>query len=215
MHRLKHIMDCLEDATKSHLDKGIENVDAKEMGEVIDMIKDCCEAMYYYSIYEAMQEEKEEDEEERKYYRGQRRDSMGRYTSGQRGGRRGFEPHPYMMRPMMDEETEWERMQDMQEGRMYYPNQGSGTYSGGSRQYGSQGSQSGRSQGNSRYGYSHDEYMKSKQWDSSDPEQHKMRKQKLDEYLNDLQEMGKEVVQDMSPEEKQLWKQKISKLMNL
>lgn len=209
MH-IKHIhcmVEKLSECASCELEKGIECVDTNEMGAVIDMIKDLCEAEYYAHISKAMEEEAEEEEEgERRYYP-RRRDSMGRFVGG---GRRGFEPYPFPMRPWMDEETEWQRRNDVQEGRMYYPNQGSGTYSGGIKRESAMPPRQ-----MSRYGYSHDEYMKSKQWDSADPEHHKMRKQKLDEYLNDLQEMGKEVVQDMTPEEKQLWKQKISKLMNL
>jgi len=55
------------------------------------MIKDLEEAMYYCSITEAMEKSAEEKEQgnmnvnyymEPMYYRGQSRDSMGRYISG-------------------------------------------------------------------------------------------------------------------------------------
>ena len=75
MHKLKQIMETLEECVSFELSKGIKNVDVNEMGAAIDMIKDCCEAMYYYSIHEAMEEY---DEEEKMYYP-RRRDSKGRY----------------------------------------------------------------------------------------------------------------------------------------
>ena len=38
----------------------LQDVDAKELGEVIDMIKDLSETAYYCSIAEAMEDSKEE-----------------------------------------------------------------------------------------------------------------------------------------------------------
>jgi hypothetical protein len=37
----------------------LENTDAEELGEVIDMIKDLEEAEYYHSVVKAMEESKE------------------------------------------------------------------------------------------------------------------------------------------------------------
>lgn len=58
MHEIKEkLVSCL----KAEMAKGIENVDTKEAGEVVDMIKDiaqcekyCWEAEYYRSVVEAM-----------------------------------------------------------------------------------------------------------------------------------------------------------------
>jgi hypothetical protein len=55
MERLKKIKDCLICVVESHIDD-LDAVDAKEMGEVIDMIKDLSETMYYCSIVKAMEE---------------------------------------------------------------------------------------------------------------------------------------------------------------
>jgi hypothetical protein len=41
----------------------LECVDAKELGEVIDMIKDVEEAMYYHTIVEAMEGKGKEHQE--------------------------------------------------------------------------------------------------------------------------------------------------------
>lgn len=66
MERLKHmkesLMCCLE-AQMSHL----ESVDAKEMGEVVDMVKDLEEAIYYHTITKAM-EGKEKSGDTHHYY---------------------------------------------------------------------------------------------------------------------------------------------------
>lgn len=62
MERLKHVKDTLLCAVESQLGD-LEHVDAKELGEVVDMVKDMEEAMYYCSIVKAMKDRKEEEEE--------------------------------------------------------------------------------------------------------------------------------------------------------
>lgn len=57
MEKLKEMKERLVDAAKMELDKGIDNVNTEELGEVVDMIKDLSEACYYCSIVEAMEEE--------------------------------------------------------------------------------------------------------------------------------------------------------------
>lgn len=64
MHRLKSIEDCLISLVQGQM-SNTSDVDAKELGEVVDMIKDIEEAKYYHSISKAM-EEKEENNY--KYY---------------------------------------------------------------------------------------------------------------------------------------------------
>lgn len=64
---MKHSLLCCAQGQMSHLDK----VDAKELGEVIDMIKDLEEAMYYSVITEAMQKQGHDeykDKQESIYY---------------------------------------------------------------------------------------------------------------------------------------------------
>lgn len=67
IERLKSMKNCLmaqAEAQMSHL----ECVDAKELGEVIDMVKDLEEAMYYCSIVEAMEGKNEENPVNNYYY---------------------------------------------------------------------------------------------------------------------------------------------------
>lgn len=63
--RIHEMLECLVEVAHAELKfKGAQNVDTKEMGEVVDMIKDMAEAekcvwekCYYKSVVEAMQDE--------------------------------------------------------------------------------------------------------------------------------------------------------------
>lgn len=70
MKRIKENLMCQVQAQMANL----QAVDAKELGEVIDMIKDLEEAIYYCTITEAMSEKSHEPS--MSYYDG----SMMRYT---------------------------------------------------------------------------------------------------------------------------------------
>ena len=68
MHeRIKHMKETLMCAVEEQLCH-LECVDAKELGEVIDMIKDLEEAEYYHSVVKAMEESKEQNKGEMMYY---------------------------------------------------------------------------------------------------------------------------------------------------
>ena len=56
MERLKDMKRALVNCAESQINGNLANVNAKELGEVIDMIKDLEEAMYYCSIVKAMEE---------------------------------------------------------------------------------------------------------------------------------------------------------------
>lgn len=56
MDRLYHIKDTLIAEIEMQM-TNLHNVDAKELGEVIDMVKDIEEAIYYCTITEAMNSE--------------------------------------------------------------------------------------------------------------------------------------------------------------
>ena len=56
MKRLEHIKEILIAEVQEQV-KNLECVNAKELGEVMDMIKDIEEAIYYHTITEAMHEE--------------------------------------------------------------------------------------------------------------------------------------------------------------
>ena len=94
MEKLKDIERCLVKTVQSQL-SDLKKVNAKELGEVIDAIKDLEEAMYYCSIIKAMEDSKES--ETRHYYTPY------------------MEYAPYMMR-----DKEWRENHLDNEGRSYY-----------------------------------------------------------------------------------------------
>ena len=55
MDRLKHMKHKLIEVAEKEIDENLECVDTKELGEVIDMIKDLAEAIYYCTVTEAME----------------------------------------------------------------------------------------------------------------------------------------------------------------
>jgi hypothetical protein len=50
------MIEKLSEVAKCELDKGVENIDTKEMGEVAEIIKELSEAEYYAKISKAMDE---------------------------------------------------------------------------------------------------------------------------------------------------------------
>ena len=85
--------------------KGAANMDTKEAGEVVDMIKDlaeaekyCMEACYYESIVKAMHEAGEDDEDGRMGYNS-RHYANGRFAPKGRGSRMGYTPDMMMQYP--------------------------------------------------------------------------------------------------------------------
>lgn len=203
------MIEKLSELAKCELEKGVENVDTKEMGEVVDIIKDLSEAEYYAKISKAMDESeygKEYDEygayDEPRYYRGQPRDSRGRYIS-----RRGYEmtPEMYHMYP-----AEHYRDMDKEHGRMYYTEGGSNMgsdsmSSNSSRMY----SEMGRDRREGRSGMSRRTYMESKEMGKEKGEKMK----ELEKYMKELSEDVTEMIHDASPEEKSMLKQKMQVLM--
>ena len=96
----------------------LHDVDAKELGEVVDMIKDLAEAIYYCSITEAMEESKKEEKPQMNntYYTMPMdyRDNGRMYYGGQdRNNSRYYMPDMYREREWMPEYM----TQDPREGR--------------------------------------------------------------------------------------------------
>ena len=187
MERLKSIKDNLIAAVQC---QDISSADAKEMSEVVDMIKDIEEAIYYCTITKAMEEKYPEQ-------------SM--YYGGREGGMRRYIPY-------MDYRPEIYR--DMDYDRMYYTESGmaqtpSGRYSGSVSQrtkmeapvriYDSREGRSGMARRN---------YMEGKEMHHNQDAQ----MQELKKYMQELSEDITEMIQDASPDEKLLLKQKLTSL---
>lgn len=186
----------LELCVSEKMEQGIDKVNAKEMGEVVDMIKDSyeieklkAEKRYFDSVVSAMNESKQDEYYDEMGYP-VRRGRRGGYPSQSRGGRMGYGSYAH-------------RPEDMTRDMYGYSDGGYGRYSN-------------EGNGDSRFGYSHDEYMaKRSSYPMTDPESAKHRKQLLSDYLDDLQDMTKELIADMSPEEKQMWKAKLNQIVNM
>lgn len=220
------MIEMLVGCTKAEFDKkGIEQIDAEEMGKVTDMIKDLAEAQYYRTLVVAMEEsEYGEDydengpkEEDRKGYRGQRRSSRtGRYM------RRGYDE----MLPIDYHEIGRMRDMDMGMNRMYYSDGGNSI--GGQGMSGGNMSNSGQSGGNSRgyesnmrdyreggSGQARRGYMEAKENHSDNSPESKQKKMKeLEKYMRELGSDITGMIHDASPEEKNMLKTKLDELKN-
>lgn len=237
IERIHEMIEKLTKCAEMELEKGVENIDAKEMGEVTDMIKDLCEAEYYAKISKAMDEaEYGEDydeygpmEEGRRGYTSQPRSkTSGRFMrrgDGRRnnGGRRGYEePMYYRMTPEMYHDYNAEELRDMdrEQGRMYYSGS-SGSMSGNSsglqgsgRSYYNGDSSNQRDSREGRSGQSRRNYMETKEMNKGNTPGEKQAKMKeLENYTKELAEDVTEMISDASPEEKQMLKTKMQTLI--
>lgn len=206
IERIHKMVECLTEKTLSELDKGIENVNTEEMSEAVDMIKDLCEAEYKAVIVKSMKKADEEEEEYnkellralkaeygeeggRRYYDEYRYKTTGRYAPKGKGtyvGRRGYEEPPYYhMYP--------ERDMDREYGRMYYTEPMS----------------------ESNYDRAKRNYTETKEMHKNNTPEDKEHKMKsLDSYTKELASDITGMVADMSAEEKNLLRTKLSTLVS-
>lgn len=190
--------------------EGIQ-ADIKTLTDKVDKIskptrakKEVAEAEYYSKISKAMDEaEYGEDynykgayDTERRGYRGQRRDSRGRYMSSRRMGYE--EPHIMTTDMYHDYTPEMLRDMDREIGRMYYSGSGS--------QVGMNGGQSSRSE-NARRGYE-----ESKMMQDGSPESKKKAMESLENYLKELSEDMTDLVGKMDANEKSMVRSKLQTL---
>lgn len=246
---LKKDMECakelckkFEDIIKSEMAKGTEQIDAHELGEVVDMMKDCAEivekkakAAYYCSVVKAMEDSKEEDEmmdrmialDERRGYNSNRY-ANGQYAPKGRGSRRGYEddemmypvesrgnmyygtPRRYTDRPWTDMRYDDRRMMGYDGGSSSGSMNGSyGSNTGGNSNGGS---------GNSSMGYSESRFDRARRGYEETKEMHKSNStEDKEERMRSLENLWKEIEnvtntlsKDMSPEERNLSKNKLS-----
>lgn len=187
MEQLKNIKCTLMNQVQAQLGN-LHAVDAKELGEVVDMIKDLEETMYYCTIIEAMEGKGKENYNNHYAY----------YTD-----------HPYYM----------DREMEKRNGRMYYPDHGESGKMGPNdhmRRYDGQMAQYSerempiefRDTREGRSPTSRKMYMESKELNHD-----KAKKMKeLEKYMQELTLDIAEMIEDSSPEEKQLLHKKITAL---
>lgn len=187
MHRLKSMKETLISCVQAQL-ADIASVDTKELGEAIDMIKDLEEAIYYCHISKAMEEKEEEKDHCHivPYFIERDMDKdMGRryYTDYKDGRMRGTSYRDEEYAPHRDEEHE-------------------GKWREREVPFEFRDSREGRSPISRRH------YMESK-------EMHQGKEKKikdLEKYLQELSEDIVEMIQDASPEEKQMLEKKMTHL---
>ena len=194
MERFKQIKEALVSCIQAQVGQGLKEVDTKELGEAIDMLKDMEEAMYYCSIVKAMEESKVEEKYKEKYY------SM----------------YPRMMYP--------DNMMYNDGNRMYYNGGGNSSNSGGSRGGQSGGNSGGsrnyhdwehypypteiRDYREGRSPVTRRTYMESKELHYDKTKQ----MQEIDKYMKELTDDILEMINGATPEEKQMLSQKLTTL---
>lgn len=223
MERLKSMKEALVNCVEGQLYGNMQNVNAEELGEAVDMIKDLSEAIYYCTITEEMKECKEQEE-------------MMKHM------------HQYMSMPKYQEPIMLPEVIAPSE-RMYYNGGGSSTgnssssnsggNSGGSSTYarGGRGGRRGFSDGKMYYEmepYSpYPMYMEERSYpteirdfregrspmtrrnymESKELHQGKEKSMKeLEKYIKELGEDISEMIRDAEPEEKMILSQKLNTL---
>lgn len=212
IERMHKMIECLTEKALAELDKGIENVDTKEMGEVADMIKDLNEAEYRAVIVKSMKEADEErkeydkellrvlkdeygEEGGRRYY-DHYRYADGRFAPKGHGTyRRGYEEPPYYHMPVNYNDMEYMRDMDKSQGKMYYsepiaPHVSESNYDRAKRHY--------------------TETKEMHKGASTEDKEHKMKA--LDMYIRELSGDISELLNDMTPDERNLLRTKMSNL---
>ena len=184
--------------------KGVDDLDTKDCGEVVDMIKDlaeaekaCMEACYYETIIKAMEKADEEEEDGRMGYNS-RHYASGRFAPKGRGTRMGYMPETMRYPYFNDDDMIYEG--DMRSRRFGYQPSGVGN----------------RSQSGSRMGYDDmdwgpdDDPMQSKEYnDYKRAKRHYtesknvMDKQVMDEHamkhMNQAMDSFREIWKDADP----------------
>lgn len=213
--RVCAIKDKALSLVETQLNGDLTTVDAKELGEVVDIAKDMAELMkyseeacYYHKITEAMDESSEEDKkfymdkylpETQMYYTpignyARQRDSRGRYM------------YTDMYDPTMRNVDE-----DSYRDRMYYSSMGSnGNTSSGSNSNGGRSSSMNmaRDYREGRSPMIRRTYMEMKEHG----EDKNTTSKELEKYMNELGEDMTEMIQNMDTSEKQMLKQKLATL---
>lgn len=205
--RMHDMIEKLSECAKCEIDKGIENIDPCEMGQVTDMMKDLAEAMYYRTLMKSMEESSADETMEmferlgdgRRFYDNYRY-SNGRFAPKGRGTRRGYDEPPYFhMTPEMYRGMEHDRDIDRNYGRMYY----------------TEPETSGMNMTESGYDKAKRHYTETKEMhkaNTAEDKEHKMKS--LENYMKELSGDITELLTDMTAEERTMLKSKLSTLVS-
>lgn len=217
MEKLKSMKDSLVACAQAQMGN-LQNVDTKELGEAIDMIKDLEEAIYYCTITKAMEEkDKNGGHNQQMMYPMMYYDSSMQGNNARRGGSRGYE-EPIMYNDGYKYDPYLEEMMNKRRGIMYYngsSNSSGGNSSGSNTSSGSNGGNRNypmeiRDAREGRSGVRRRFYMEAKEENHGTPAKMK----ELEEYLKELAEDVTEMIDGASPEEKAMLQQKLVSLAN-
>ena len=198
IEKLKSIQECLAGAAEAQI-YDLENVNAQELGEVIDIIKDIEETIYYCTVTKAMKDSEKHKGEEMMYY-------TPMYYNGDRGNGNGM----YY--------TEGNKTDGRDMPRMYYNGSSSRGGNGSGSSMNGNGNSSHYSEREFPMAFSDGRegrsprsrrmYMEAKETHQDKATQ--MRE--LEKYMQELAQDVTEMIQDASPEERQYLSKKISAL---
>lgn len=198
MENLKKMKECLVGIAESQVYGNVDKVNAQELGEVMDMIKDLSEAVYYCTITESMEKQAKEDKYPRYYhpmdmyepYYEERYYPATMYASnGGRGGSQGGGSRAYsdgMIRRYDD-------------GRVSYSMYNDGSMYKDSMPYIYRDGMMIKDPREGRSGERRKMYMDGKKFNDKTKQM-----QELESYMQELASDMTEMIQDASPEEKQL-----------
>lgn len=198
IENMKAVEEILASKIKSEFEQGIECVNTEEMGAAVDMLKDIESALYHATVTLAMDEYGDAESEYSRRYYDNYRYANGRFAPKGHGTRRGYEEPPYWhLTP--DQYREWEHGRDIDResaGRMYYTEPGQVI------------------KHESEYDRTKRAYTESKAIHGDNtPESKQARMKDLETYLKELSSDITSMINDMTNEEKQLAKQKLSVLI--
>lgn len=187
MERLKNMKENLISCVQAQIGTNLASVDAKELGEAVDMIKDLEEAIYYCTITKAMEENKKEQEKTDKY----------------------FSEYPMMIQDKYP--YYYYRDSDRPYGRMYYPENTQRTgmmYTDHDMSKTEYPPLRDHREGRSPQVRKH--YMESKEMHHDKEKQ----MEELEKYIKELSKDLVEMISGATPEEKEMLRQKMTSLMN-
>ena len=195
--RMYCMIEKLAECAEKQFDAGIENIDTSEMGQVVDMMKDLAEAMYYRELTKAMQEFDAEDVMEmldrygdgRKFY-DHYRYADGRFAPKGRGHRMGYRPYLYMGED--DWLNEYTHNPDFM--KPGYTERG---------------------KMDSRHGRSYDRFDENRRFyhESGDAATKKRMEDSIKDVFDDMESMVQDVWKDMTPEQKTQYRAKMTQLV--
>lgn len=184
------MLECVTEKLKAYMDNGFENADTNEVGAVSDVAKDLAETLYYSKIAKAMDDAEEEDKKTEEFER--MSGNSDRMFYGGRHNPVRYYGTPYYNR--MPQRTGYNDS-NYEYDKMYYTDS--------------------RNTGTSMSGYdtarrNYTETRDAHKGNTADDKEAKMRE--LEKYLNEMSADITGLVSNMSEEEKNLARNKISVL---